>query len=115
MTLSSTDDSFFKSSGLEELHLLMLVFSVSYFRALLSIRVYIFVHSFLCGIYKNAWNLIGVLYRASQVALMVKKPPANARNIRYMGLIPGSGRSPGGGHDDPLQYSCLENATNRGA
>ena len=115
MTLSSTDDSFFKSSGLEELHLLMLVFSVSYFRALLSIRVYIFVHSFLCGIYKNVWNLIGVLYRASQMALMVKKPPANARNIRYMGLIPGSGRSPGGGHDDPLQYSCLENATNRGA
>jgi len=73
------------------------------------------VHSFLCGIYKNVWNLIGVLYRASQMALVVKKSPANARNVRYMGLIPGSGRSPGEGHDDPLEYSCLENAMNRGA
>ena len=46
---------------------------------------------------------------ASQVALVVKNPPANAGDIRDVGLIPGSGRSPGGGHGYPLQYSCLEN------
>ena len=40
---------------------------------------------------------------------MVKNPPANAGDIRDVGLIPGSGRSPGGGHGYPLQYSCLEN------
>ena len=40
---------------------------------------------------------------------MVKNPPANAGDIRDMGSIPGSGRSPGGGHGNPLQYSCLEN------
>ena len=40
---------------------------------------------------------------------MVKKLPANARDIRDLGLIPGSGRSPGGGHGNSLQYSCLEN------
>ena len=43
---------------------------------------------------------------------MVKNPPANAAN---MGLIPGSGRSPGEGNGNPLQYSCLENPMYRGA
>ena len=43
------------------------------------------------------------------MALVVKKPLANAGDIRDAGSIPGSGRSPGGGHGDPLQYSCLEN------
>ena len=46
---------------------------------------------------------------ASQVALVVKNPPANAGGIRDTGLIPGSGRSSGEGHGNPLQYSCLEN------
>ena len=41
--------------------------------------------------------------------LVVKNPPANARDIRDMGSIPGSGRSPGEGNGNPLQYSCLEN------
>ena len=41
----------------------------------------------------------------------VKTLPANAGDSRDMGSIPGLGRSPGGGHDDPLQYSCLENPT----
>ena len=45
---------------------------------------------------------------------MVKNPPANAGDIRYIGLIPGSGRSLGGGHGNPLQYSCLENPIDRG-
>ena len=44
-----------------------------------------------------------------QVALVVKNLPANAGDIRDAGLIPGSGRSPGGGHGSPLQCSCLEN------
>ena len=50
---------------------------------------------------------------ASQVVLVVKNPPANARDIRDTILIPGSGRSPGGGHGNPLQYSCLENPMDR--
>ena len=40
---------------------------------------------------------------------MVKIAPANARDIRDVGLIPGSGRSPGGENGNPFQYSCLEN------
>ena len=46
-----------------------------------------------------------------QLVLVVKKNllPANAGDIREKGWIPGSGRSPGGGHGNPLQYSCLEN------
>ena len=45
----------------------------------------------------------------SQVALVIKNSSANAGNIRYMDLIPASGRSLGEGHENPLQYSCLEN------
>ena len=45
---------------------------------------------------------------------MVKKPPANAGDVRDTGLSPRSGRSPGEGHGNPLQYSCLENAMDRG-
>ena len=42
-------------------------------------------------------------------------PPANAGDIRDIGSIPGSGRSHGGRHGNPLQYLCLENPTDRGA
>ena len=42
-------------------------------------------------------------------ALVVQNSPAYVRNIRHVGLIPGSERSPGGGNGHPLQYSCLEN------
>ena len=49
--------------------------------------------------------------RASQVALVVKNSSVNAGEA---GLIPGSGRSPGGGHGNLLQYSCLENLMDRG-
>ena len=52
---------------------------------------------------------------ASQGVLVVKNPPTNAGYIRDMGLIPGLGRSPRGGHGNPLQYSCLENPMDRGA
>ena len=51
----------------------------------------------------------------SQVVLVVNNPPANAGDIRDAGTIPGSGRSSGGGHGNPLQYSCLENPMDRGA
>ena len=46
---------------------------------------------------------------------MVKNLPANAGDAQDGGLIPGSGRSPGIGNGNPLQYSCLENSMNRGA
>ena len=46
---------------------------------------------------------------------MVKNPPANARDIKDVGSIPGSGKSLGEGNGNPLQYSCLENPTDRGA
>ena len=46
---------------------------------------------------------------ASQVALGVKNPPANTEDVRDMGPIPRSERSPEGGSGHPLQYSCLEN------
>ena len=44
----------------------------------------------------------------SQVALVVKNPPANVGDVRDSGSIPGAGRSPGGGHGNPFQYSCLD-------
>ena len=47
--------------------------------------------------------------------LVVKNLPANKGDVRDMGSIPGSGRSPGGGHGNPLQYSCLENPMDREA
>ena len=53
--------------------------------------------------------------QASQVALVVKNLPANVGDIRDTSSIPGSERSPGGGHGNPLQYSCLENPMDRGA
>ena len=48
------------------------------------------------------------------MALVVKNLPANTGDIRDVGSILGSGRSPGEGHDTPLQYSCLENPKSRG-
>ena len=48
------------------------------------------------------------------MALVVKNPPANAGEVREEGLIPGWGRSPGGGHGNPLQYSYLEKPMDRG-
>ena len=53
--------------------------------------------------------------QASQVALVVKNPPATVGDPRDLGYIPGLGRSPGGGNGNPVYYSCLENPMNRGA
>ena len=55
------------------------------------------------------------MLQGTQVALVVKNQPANAGDIRNASSIPGSGRSPGGGHRNSLQYSCLENPMDRGA
>ena len=44
---------------------------------------------------------------------VVKNPPASGGDARDVGSVPGSGRSPGGGHGDPPQYSCLENPVDR--
>ena len=49
------------------------------------------------------------------MVLVIKNPPANAEDLREADLTPGLGRSPGGGHSSPLQYSCLENPMDRGA
>ena len=46
---------------------------------------------------------------------VVKNSPSNAGDSRDVGLIPGMGRFPGGGNRNPLQYSCLESCTDRGA
>ena len=48
------------------------------------------------------------------MVLVIKNQPANALDVRDMGSIPGSGRSPGGGHGNPLQYSCPEKPMDRG-
>jgi len=56
--------------------------------------------------FNNGYTGMGLPWR-----LMVKNPPANAGDV---GWIPGSGRSPGEGNDNPLQYSCLENPMDRG-
>ena len=45
---------------------------------------------------------------------MVKNPPTNAGDVRDVGSIPGSGRSPGEGNGNPFQYSCLESSVDRG-
>ena len=54
-----------------------------------------------------------VFYWATQVVLLVRKPPASAGDID-LGLIPGLGRSPGEGNGNPLWYSCWENPMNKG-
>ena len=65
---------------------------------------------------QNLKNRIAVRSsRASVVAQLVKNPPANAGDKRDAGLIPESGRGPGGGHGNPLQYPSLENPMDRGA
>ena len=51
----------------------------------------------------------------NQIVVMVKNLPSKTRDVRGMGLTPGSGRSPGEGTGTPLQYSCLENPMDGGA
>ena len=76
--------------------------------------VFSFLHAF-WGQHTQGWSGSAGSLRASQVALVVKNPPADAGDKRHAGSIPGSGRSPGGGHGSPLQCSCLENPMHRRA
>ena len=55
-----------------------------------------------------------LLVWASQIVLVVKNPLANTGVIRDLGLVPGLGRFPGGGHGNPLKDSCLGNPTDKG-
>ena len=50
---------------------------------------------------------------AFQVVFVVRSPPANAGDVRDAGSVPGSERSPGGGHGSSLQYSCLRDPVDR--
>ena len=65
--------------------------------------------------YTQAQTYKILVKRASYMVLVIKNPPANAGDVKDLGLIPGSRRCPGGGHNNPLQYSCLENPVDRGA
>ena len=69
----------------------------------------------LCAFGKRIYTSFHWMLGAFQVALVVKNPPANAGDVRDKGLIPGSGRSPGGEHGNLLQCYCLENLVDRGA
>ena len=60
-------------------------------------------------------NVLQSAFEGFLVGTVVKNLPASARDIRDVGSTPGLGRSPGGGHGNPLQYSCLENPMDRGA
>ena len=68
----------------------------------------IFVHCWILRTENGTWH-VARLSKASQMALVVKNLPANAGDKTDSGSIPGSGRSPGGGHGNPFRYSCLEN------
>ena len=59
-------------------------------------------------------NMYSCFRWASQVVLEVKKPPANAGDLRYAGSIPGWGRTPRGGHGDLLHHPQLENPRDTG-
>ena len=65
-------------------------------------------YSLICGHYIiSCWT--------SQMSLVIKNLPAKAGDVRDVDLVPGLGRSPGGGHGNPLQNPCPENPTDRGA
>ena len=72
----------------------------------------------ICNVNSNSLFLLKNLNQiiwASQVVLVVRNPPANARDIRDTHLMHELGRCPGPVHGNPLQYSCLENPLDRGA
>ena len=64
------------------------------------------------GVKKYEWSVVS---HGDLIALLVKNPAANAEDLRDVGSIPESGRLPGGGYGNPLQYSCLENPMDLGA
>ena len=90
-------------------YLLKYLLGIRYFNNHLNIEIQVFIPCF--PGFDNTHTQNG----ASQVVLVVKNTPANTGDVKDLGSIPGSGRSPGGGHGNPLQYSCLENPMDRGA
>ena len=70
--------------------------------------IYVWVYTCVC-VYRY------IQKETSQLVLVVKNLPANAGDVKDAGSIPGLRRSPGGGHGNPFQYSCLENPMDRGA
>ena len=68
-----------------------------------------------CSLNSLSFGCYCKVYWGFSGGAMVKNLPATAGNLRDEGLIPGSGKSPGGGHSNPLQYSCLENSMDREA
>ena len=75
--------------------------------------VHILARQFVCS--SDFKMGLEIRQEASQEAIVVKNPPDNAGDIKDAGSVPGLGRSPGGGNDNPLQYSCLEKPMDRGA
>ena len=71
--------------------------------------------SLLLSIYMSSFALLSYVWGASQVAPVVENLPASAGNLREVGLIPGSGRSPREGNGNPLHYSSWENPMGREA
>ena len=71
------------------------------------------VHIVVRGLFSNSGLIMPSPF--SSALCVVKNLPADAEDVRDAGSVPGSGRSPGGGHGNPLQYSCLENPMDRGA
>ena len=65
-------------------------------------------------IFYSIWDHM-TIYMTLLLAGSNKELPASAGDVRDVGLIAGLGIPPGGGHSNPLQYSCLESANNRGA
>ena len=101
--------------------LLLFALFVSYIRIHCQIQGHEYLLLFfllwvLCfSIYIQVFDPLWVNFWASQVTLVVKNPLANVRNVGDPGSIPGPRRSPGGGHGNPFQYSCLENPMDTGA
>ena len=73
------------------------------------------IWTFVSKVMALLFNMLSSFVGASQVALVVNKQPANAGDVTHVGSIPGSGRSPGVGNGNPLQYSCLGNPSDGGA
>ena len=90
-------------------YLLKYLLGIRYFNNHLNIEIQVFIPCF--PGFDNTHTQNG----ASQVVLVVKNTPDNIGDVKDLGSIPGSGRSPGGGHGNPLQYSCLENPMDRRA
>ena len=77
--------------------------------------MYLDIYNFKCMLLKSSFLLLESFHYLSLsllIGAVVNNPPVNAGDT---GSIPGSGRSPGGGHGNPFQYSCLENPMDRGA